>query len=173
MCACAVDIWLCLQYYWADLAQTCSLGPLAMSRILSLRLIHAMHALTSKLQLTNRKYWENKTTNICNYKEYLCNYKLFGFVKLASYLLYVGLTLIEKMFKHCNKPDLTLMKLVLSTEDEFSPKRIMDTLSYFLSLRFKGTNPASKSRRIYPKYMPKCSLGSTDHVCKFLLKIFA
>ena len=36
-----------LQYYWADLAQTCSLGPLAMSRILSLRLIHAMHALTS------------------------------------------------------------------------------------------------------------------------------
>ena len=33
--------------YWADLAQTCSLGPLAMSRILSLRLIHAMHALTT------------------------------------------------------------------------------------------------------------------------------
>ena len=45
--ACAVDIWLYLQYYWADLAQICSLGPLAMSRILSLRLIHAMHALTS------------------------------------------------------------------------------------------------------------------------------
>ena len=44
---CLVDIWLYLQYYWADLAQTCSLGPLAMSRILSLRLIHAMHALTS------------------------------------------------------------------------------------------------------------------------------
>ena len=36
-----------LQYYWADLAQTCSLGPLAMSRILSIRLIHAMRALTS------------------------------------------------------------------------------------------------------------------------------
>ena len=29
------------------LALTCSLGPIAMSRILSLRLIHAMHALTS------------------------------------------------------------------------------------------------------------------------------
>ena len=47
LCACAVDIWLYLQYYWADLAQTCSLGPLAMSRILSLRLIHAMYAPTS------------------------------------------------------------------------------------------------------------------------------
>ena len=31
LCACAVDVWLYLQYYWADLAQTCSLGPLAMS----------------------------------------------------------------------------------------------------------------------------------------------
>ena len=50
LCACAVDIWLYLQYYWEDLAQSCSLGPLAMSRILSLRLIHAMHALTSNLQ---------------------------------------------------------------------------------------------------------------------------
>ena len=47
LCACALDIWSYLQYYWADLDQTCSLGPLAMSRILSLRLIHAMHALTS------------------------------------------------------------------------------------------------------------------------------
>ena len=47
LCACAVDIWLYLQYYWADLALTCSLEPLAMSRILSHRLIHAMHALTS------------------------------------------------------------------------------------------------------------------------------
>ena len=47
LCACAVDTWSHLQYYWADLAQTCSLGPLAMSRILSLRLIHVMHALTS------------------------------------------------------------------------------------------------------------------------------
>ena len=51
LCACAVDIWLYLQYYWADLAQTCSLGPVAMSRILSLRLIHAMHALTSTKKL--------------------------------------------------------------------------------------------------------------------------
>ena len=51
MCACAVYIWLYLQYYWADLAQACSLGPLAMSRILSLRLIHAMHALTSRYTL--------------------------------------------------------------------------------------------------------------------------
>ena len=48
LCSCAVDIWLYLQYYWADLAQTCSLGPLAMSRILNLRLIHAMDALTSR-----------------------------------------------------------------------------------------------------------------------------
>ena len=32
---------------WADLTQTCCLGPLALSRILGLRLIHAMHALTS------------------------------------------------------------------------------------------------------------------------------
>ena len=39
-----------IQYYWADLTQTCSLGPLAMSRILSLRLIHAMHALTSIIE---------------------------------------------------------------------------------------------------------------------------
>ena len=39
-------------YYWADMAQTCSLGPLAMSRILSLRLIHAMHALTSMYLIT-------------------------------------------------------------------------------------------------------------------------
>ena len=51
LCACAVDIWLYLQYYWADLAQTCSLRPLVMSRILSLRLIHAMHALTSIILL--------------------------------------------------------------------------------------------------------------------------
>ena len=42
-------IWLYLQYYWAGLAQTCSLGPFAVSRILSLRLIHAMHALTSNI----------------------------------------------------------------------------------------------------------------------------
>ena len=31
----------------ADLTQTCCLGPLALCRILSLRLINAMHALTS------------------------------------------------------------------------------------------------------------------------------
>ena len=53
LCACAVDIWLYLQYYWADLAQSCSLGHLAMSRILSLRLIHAMHALTSSFHDQN------------------------------------------------------------------------------------------------------------------------
>ena len=34
----------------------------------------------------------------------------------------------------------------------------------------KGLTQLWKSRRIYPKYMPKCSVGSTDHVCKFLLK---
>ena len=37
----------------------------------------------------------------------------------------------------------------------------------------KGLTQLWKSRRIYPKYMPKCSVGSTDHVCKFLLKKFA
>ena len=37
-----------------------------------------------KLQLTNCKYWENKIRNLCNFKDYLCNYKLFVFVKLAS-----------------------------------------------------------------------------------------
>ena len=37
----------------------------------------------------------------------------------------------------------------------------------------KGLTQLWKSRRIYPKYMPKCSVGSTDHVCKFLLKNFA
>ena len=30
----------------------------------------------------------------------------------------------------------------------------------------KGQTQLWKSRRIYPKYMPKCSVGSTDHVCK-------
>ena len=40
-----IGIWLYIQCYRADLAQTCCLGPLAMSRILGLRLIHAMHAL--------------------------------------------------------------------------------------------------------------------------------
>ena len=34
----------------------------------------------------------------------------------------------------------------------------------------KGTNTALKSRRIYPKYMPKCSEGSTNYVCNFLPK---
>ena len=37
----------------------------------------------------------------------------------------------------------------------------------------EGLTQLWKSRRIYPKYMPKCSVGSTDHVCKFLLKKFA
>ena len=37
----------------------------------------------------------------------------------------------------------------------------------------KGLTQLWKIRRIYPKYMPKCSVGSTDHVCKFLLKNFA
>ena len=46
-CACAVGILLYCKYYWAKLAQTCCLGPLTMFRILSLRQIHAMHALTS------------------------------------------------------------------------------------------------------------------------------
>ena len=36
----------------------------------------------------------------------------------------------------------------------------------------KGLTQLWKSRRIYPKYMPKCSVGSTAHVCKFLLKKF-
>ena len=35
----------------------------------------------------------------------------------------------------------------------------------------KGLTQLWKSRRIYPKYMPKCSVGSTDHVCKFYSKI--
>ena len=35
---------------------------------------------------------------------------------------------------------------------------------------FKGTNPALKSRRIYPNYMPKCSVGSTNYVCNYLPK---
>ena len=39
---------------------------------------------------------------------------------------------------------------------------------------FKGTNPALKKAVEYTrKYMPKCSISSTDHVCKFLLKNFA
>ena len=37
-----------------------------------------------KFQLTNCRYSEIKIRNLCNYKDYLCNYKLFGFVKLAS-----------------------------------------------------------------------------------------
>ena len=38
------------------------------------------------------------------------------------------------------------------------------------SPNLKGLTQLWKSRRIYPKYMPKRSVGSTDHVCKFLLK---
>ena len=37
--------------------------------------------------------------------------------------------------------------------------------------RLKGLTQLWKSRRICPKYMPKCSVGSTDHVCKFYPKI--
>ena len=48
-CACAVGILLYCKYYGAKLAQTCCLGPLTTFRILSLRLIHAMHALTSRV----------------------------------------------------------------------------------------------------------------------------
>ena len=44
--------------------------------------------------------------------------------------------------------------------------------SSWLTNVFKGLTQLWKSRRIYPKYMPKCSVGSTDHVCKFLLKKF-
>ena len=40
----------------------------------------------------------------------------------------------------------------------------------FPEFYLKGLTQLRKSRRIYPKYMPKCSVGSTDHVCKFLLK---
>ena len=43
----------------------------------------------------------------------------------------------------------------------------------FGSFTLKGLTQLWKSRRIYPKYMSKCSVGSTDHVCKFLLKNFA
>ena len=34
----------------------------------------------------------------------------------------------------------------------------------------KGLTQLWKSRRIYPKYMPKCSVGSTNYVCNFLPK---
>ena len=46
----AVDIWLYIQYYWDDLAQTCCLGPLALRcyYLLSLHLIHVTHALTNR-----------------------------------------------------------------------------------------------------------------------------
>ena len=36
----------------------------------------------------------------------------------------------------------------------------------------KGLTHLGKSRSIYPKYMPKCSVGSTDYVCNFCPKIF-
>ena len=57
-CASAVYILLYSNAYnWADLVQTCCLGPLAMSRMLSLRLIHAMHALTSRDQWGLTSLW--------------------------------------------------------------------------------------------------------------------
>ena len=40
-----------------------------------------------------------------------------------------------------------------------------------LRICLKGLTQLWKSRRIYPKYMPKCSIGSTDYVCNFLPKI--
>ena len=46
-------------------------------------------------------------------------------------------------------------------------------LMHWLCSCLKGLTQLRKSRRIYPKYMPKCSVGSTDHVCKFLLKKIA
>ena len=63
---------------------------------------------------------------------------------------------------------------VLSLLDIFGSQ----TSNFYLSphsiiSELKGLTQLRKSRRIYPKYMPKCSVGSTDHVCKFLLKNFA
>ena len=43
--------------------------------------------------------------------------------------------------------------------------------SQFMCL--KGLTQLWKSRRIYPKYMPKCSVGSTDYVCNFSPKILS
>ena len=37
-----------------------------------------------QLQLTNRRICDQEIRNICSYKDYLCNNKLFGFVKMAS-----------------------------------------------------------------------------------------
>ena len=39
-----------------------------------------------------------------------------------------------------------------------------------LILILKGLTQLWKSRRRYPKYMPKCSVGSTDDVCNFFAK---
>ena len=39
-----------------------------------------------------------------------------------------------------------------------------------LVVLLKGLTQLWKSHRIYPKYMPKCSVGSTDYVCNFLAK---
>ena len=60
--------------------------------------------------------------------------------------------------------------------DFFSLFRLLATFrsdfhNWVVSL--KGLTQLWKSRRIYQKYMPKCSVGSTDHVCKFLLNNFA
>ena len=51
--------------------------------------------------------------------------------------------------------------------DTFQPARFEE---FAIFPMLKGTNPALKSRRIYPKYMPKCSVGSTNYVCNFLPK---
>ena len=39
-----------------------------------------------------------------------------------------------------------------------------------LSFSLKGLTQLWKSRPIYPKYMPKCLVGSTDYACNFFTK---
>ena len=55
-------------------------------------------------------------------------------------------------------------------------ERIISYLAYFLraaKITLKGLNQLWKSRRIYPKYMSKCSVGSTDYVCNFYQQILS
>ena len=84
-----------LQYYPADLAQTCCLGPLAMFRILSLRLIHAMHAPTSMLINADSKIW-------CNFPIYfLFSFELISLtcpVKAPTSVVVKTIKLIEYVF---------------------------------------------------------------------------
>ena len=51
--------------------------------------------------------------------------------------------------------------------------KMQTQLRFHDTMYLKGLTQLWKSRRIYPKYRSKCSVGSTDHVCKFLLKNFA